>query len=36
MRFLKELFENNRSWAEDTIARDPDFFTRLANQQSPA
>ena len=36
MRFLRELFENNRSWAEDTIARDPDFFTKLANQQSPA
>lgn len=36
MRFLKELFDNNRAWAEETLARDPDFFAKLANQQSPA
>ncbi len=32
---LEELFDNNRSWATATEAREPGFFTRLARQQSP-
>jgi len=32
---LDELFERNRAWARATVADDPDFFTRLAEQQSP-
>jgi carbonic anhydrase len=32
---LDELFERNRAWATATVAEDPDFFTRLAEQQSP-
>ncbi len=35
MRVLSRLFENNRAWAEEIARRDPDFFTRLARQQSP-
>jgi carbonic anhydrase len=33
---LQDLFENNRRWAAGLTARDPDFFARLARQQSPA
>jgi carbonic anhydrase len=29
------LFENNRRWAADMTARRPDFFRRLAAQQTP-
>lgn len=32
---LDELFRNNRSWAESVKARDPEFFEKLAKQQSP-
>ncbi|MEO8133615.1 MAG: carbonate dehydratase [Betaproteobacteria bacterium] len=32
---LPELFANNRRWADDQRARDPDFFARLASQQQP-
>ena len=32
---LTELFERNRAWAADVVARDPDFFTELAERQSP-
>ena len=32
---LHDLFDNNRRWAERTKAREPDFFSRLAQQQSP-
>jgi carbonic anhydrase len=32
---LENLFQNNRAWAERTKAREPDFFSRLAQQQSP-
>ena len=32
---LRELFERNRRWAEQTEARQPGFFTRLAQQQAP-
>jgi len=35
MRRLNELLDNNRLWAEGVRAQDPDFFTRLAMQQSP-
>ena len=36
MKDLPELLENNRRWAAATIARTPDFFTKLKAQQSPA
>ena len=32
---LTELFENNRRWAAASVARTPDFFSRLKAQQSP-
>ena len=32
---LDGLFENNRAWAASMQARQPGFFTRLAQQQSP-
>jgi len=32
---LQRLLENNRTWAAGRIAEDPDFFKRLAGQQSP-
>jgi len=32
---LDELFENNRRWAAQTVARDPQFFSRLQQQQEP-
>ena len=32
---LQELFENNRRWAEDVETREPGFFTKLLDQQSP-
>ncbi len=35
MRTLKNLFENNRSWAQEMKARQADFFERLSQQQSP-
>lgn len=35
MHELKNLFDNNRQWAAQEIARDPGFFKRLVNQQSP-
>ncbi len=35
MRTLRELFENNKAWADGMIAEDPDFFTRLSQRQSP-
>jgi carbonic anhydrase len=35
MRLLKKLFEDNRAWAEEMTREDPEFFTRLAGQQSP-
>ena len=35
MRVLKQLFANNRAWAEEMARREPDFFARLAQQQSP-
>lgn len=35
MRFLLNLFENNRAWAQRISAEDPDFFSKLAQQQQP-
>jgi carbonic anhydrase len=30
-----ELLENNRRWARAAVADDPEYFSRLAHQQSP-
>jgi len=35
MRILSHLFANNRAWAEQMTAREPDFFSRLSRQQAP-
>ncbi|MBI4290431.1 MAG: carbonate dehydratase [Betaproteobacteria bacterium] len=35
MRYLPQLFENNRAWVEKMTGQDPDFFRRLAAVQSP-
>lgn len=35
MQLLNQLFENNRGWAADMTREDPDFFRRLAAQQTP-
>ena len=35
MNTLKHLFDNNLEWARDIKERDPDFFTRLSEQQVP-
>jgi carbonic anhydrase len=35
MRELKHLFDNNRRWADEQRARDPEFFEKLAAQQAP-
>ena len=32
---LSELFDNNRRWAQNVTARDPQFFGSLVAQQSP-
>jgi carbonic anhydrase len=32
---LLELFDNNRAWAAATEVREPGFFTRLLQQQTP-
>ncbi len=32
---LDTLFDNNKSWSERMRSQDPDYFTRLVNQQSP-
>ena len=36
MKTLPELFDNNRRWAEHTLAREPGFFQELSRQQAPA
>lgn len=33
---ITQLFRNNEAWAEKIRERDPDFFPKLARQQSPA
>src|SRR5579864_6862682 len=35
MPMLKNLFQNNRAWANNIKQRDPGFFEKLATQQSP-
>jgi carbonic anhydrase len=35
MRSLSRLFENNRAWAASMVEQDPQFFSNLAQQQSP-
>ncbi|MEN9893658.1 MAG: hypothetical protein RLY78_3953, partial [Pseudomonadota bacterium] len=32
---LSNLFDNNRRWATETEAREPGFFSRLLQQQTP-
>jgi carbonic anhydrase len=32
---LRRLLENNAAWAADATTRDPEFFTRLQQQQAP-
>jgi carbonic anhydrase len=36
VRELGHLFENNRRWAERIRQQDPEFFSKLSAQQSPA
>jgi carbonic anhydrase len=33
---LKDLFANNRAWAQKMTREDAGFFTRLSNQQAPS
>ncbi|MDR4506344.1 MAG: carbonate dehydratase [Candidatus Scalindua sp.] len=35
MKTLKHLFDRNRKWASKIKETDPDFFSELANQQTP-
>lgn len=35
MRLLEDLLDNNVRWAEAIKAQDPEFFAKLAKQQSP-
>ena len=35
MRVLSSLFTKNREWASDMTRQDPEFFTRLSEQQAP-
>jgi carbonic anhydrase len=35
MRALDHLLANNRAWAADMTRQDPEFFRRLAHQQTP-
>jgi carbonic anhydrase len=35
MKRLQHLFDNNRNWANDMTRRDPRFFARLVEQQTP-
>src|SRR6195256_4702357 len=35
MSDLNHLLANNRAWADEVRAREPDFFTRLSRQQAP-
>jgi carbonic anhydrase len=35
MNDLKQLFDNNRTWAQEMTSRDASFFLRLSQQQSP-
>jgi carbonic anhydrase len=35
MTKYEDVFENNRRWVEEKTGSDPDFFTRLKDQQNP-
>jgi carbonic anhydrase len=35
MQTLKYLIEGNKAWAKRILDQDPDFFSKLAKQQSP-
>ena len=35
MKRLDQLLDSNRAWAEAMTLRQPDFFSRLVNQQTP-
>lgn len=35
MKALPQLFENNRKWASEVRSTHPEFFSRLAAQQTP-
>ncbi|WP_370979154.1 carbonic anhydrase [Agaribacterium sp. ZY112] len=35
MQEIDKLFKNNQEWAEKIKAEDPEFFSRLAEQQNP-
>ncbi len=35
MSDIQKLFENNRAWAKASYETDPEYFSRLVNQQSP-
>jgi carbonic anhydrase len=35
MRYLAQLFANNRAWSERIRGADPEFFARLSSQQNP-
>ncbi len=35
MTGLRNLFNNNREWAQSVVRRDPEFFTKLLRQQNP-
>jgi carbonic anhydrase len=35
MQVLAHLFENNRAWADQIRAQQPDFFLKLSRQQAP-
>jgi len=35
MRYLPELFANNRAWATSCLREDPAYFARLSAQQAP-
>ncbi|MBN2685371.1 MAG: carbonate dehydratase [Pontiellaceae bacterium] len=35
MKYLKPLFDNNRAWADQIIAEQPDFFKQLSKLQNP-
>lgn len=34
-QFYRQLLENNKKWAEDKLATDPEYFSTLAKGQSP-
>ncbi|HBA85125.1 MAG TPA: carbonate dehydratase [Verrucomicrobia bacterium] len=35
MKILSRLFKNNKKWAAETCASNPEFFSRLVAQQAP-